>query len=393
MSISAIVVSYRPGTWLEPCLRSLIGQVDELLVMDNGSAGSAASVAGRRVGARVLRSDANRGFSPAVDAGAAIAKGDVLALLNDDALAPPGWLRSACEVLSQPSVAAVGPKIVLSGLYREILFDDAPWHAPGDPRPLGRQITSVTVDGTEVLEQAGGPGLHRVERDTEGNRWRWTAGDRPWYVPIKSKSPHADDEAVVLLNGEPAPPGRTVQLVNSAGAFLDHRGYAGDIGADCTDDGQFDLQVERFSISGCAFVTRMGTWRSLGSFAAPFYAYYEDVDWCWRARLAGMKVVYDPSSTVTHQRSASSGGKHEPWVRVMAERNRTLTMVRNGPRELAARALADRLANGPDGGVRAGVARLLPWALASRAAAARSWALSPAEVWATWAGVDAPPPE
>ena len=50
----------------------------------------------------------------------------------------------------------------------------------------------------------------------------------------------------------------------------------------------------------------------------------------------------------------------------MAERNRTLTMVRNGPRPLVAKALRDRFHNGPDGGVRAGIARLLPWALASR---------------------------
>ena len=34
----------------------------------------------------------------------------------------------------------------------------------------------------------------------------------------------------------------------------------------------------------------------------------------------------------------------------MAERNRTLSMVRNGPRPLVAKALRDRARNGPDGG-------------------------------------------
>jgi GT2 family glycosyltransferase len=203
----------------------------------------------------------------------------------------------------------------------------------------------------------------------------------------------AGDGPEVLVNGAPAPPGPVVRLVNSAGAFLDERGYAGDIGADEADDGRFDRQVDRFSVSGCAFVTRMATWKLLGPFAAPYFAYYEDADWCWRAHLAGMRVVYDPTASVVHRRSASSGGRHEAWVRVMAERNRTLTMVRNGPAGLARRALAQRARSGPDGGVRQGVARLLPWALASRAHQSRRWDVSPLEVWSTWAGTEAPPPE
>jgi hypothetical protein len=177
-----------------------------------------------------------------------------------------------------------------------------------------------------------------------------------------------------------------VRLVNSAGVFLDIRGYAGDVGSDTADDGRFDEPGERFAISGNGFVTTMATWRRLGPFAARFFAYYEDLDWCWRARLAGMTVRYDPSATVEHRRSASSGGEHQPRVRVMAERNRTLALVRNGPMPRVIRGLSDRAHNGPDGGVRAGIARLLPWALATRARSARSWQVRPEEVWSRWAG-------
>lgn len=360
--------------------------------MDNGSEGQAAADIGHKLGVRVVRSSVNRGFAPAVNEGARLAKGDLLALLNDDAVAGPNWVRAASEVLAQPAVAAVGPKIVLASPYREVVLDDAEWRAPGDWRPLGRQVRSVSVSGRDVLATAVGPGLHRLEGDGV-ERWRWTAGQRPWYVPLPEDWEEGGASPEVLVNGEPAPPGPVTRLVNSAGAFLDSRGYAGDIGADSADDGRFDAQTERFGLSGCALVTRMGTWRSLGPFAAPYFAYYEDADWCWRARLAGMKVVYDPAATVAHRRSASSGGKHHPWVRVMAERNRTLTMVRNGPRRLVAKALAERAKSGPDGGVRAGIGRLVPWALASRAHQAQRWSLTPEEVWAAWAGADAPPPE
>lgn len=390
MTSSAVVVSYRPGTWLGPCLASVAGQFDEVVLMDNGSEGAEASTVGRKMGARVFRSEVNRGFAPAVNVGASAARGDILALLNDDAVAGPDWLATATRLLSQPTVAAVGPKIVLAQAYREVALDDGPWQVEGDPRTLGRQLRSVTVDGRQVLADAVGPGLHRLEGGPDGP-WRWTAGRAPWYVPLASGAGAGD--VTILVDGEPAPPGRVVKLVNSAGTFLDTRGYGGDIGADCADDGGFDHQAERFGLSGCALVTRMGTWRSLGPFAAPFFAYYEDIDWCWRAQLGGMKVIYDPSATVVHHRSASSGGKRQPGVRVMAERNRTLSMVRNGPRPLVARALADRAKQGPDGGVRSGVARLLPWAMSTRAALSRYWSLRPEEVWSAWAGTNAPPPE
>lgn len=365
--------------------------------MDNGSPGSRASAIAVEVGARAVRSANNQGFAPAVAAGAQRARGDILAFLNDDAVAAADWVATAAKALAQPNVAAVGPKIVLAGRFREVSLPDTPWKAPGDGRSLGRQLRSVTVDGLEVLAEAGGPGLHRLEGvGTAGTGpWRWTSGPEPWYVPLRGQDQEGggQHEHEVLVNGEPVPPGPLVSLVNSAGAFLDSRGYAGDIGADEADDSRFDEPAERFALSGCALVVRAGTWNALGPFAPQYFAYYEDIDWCWRARLAGMKLVYDPAATVSHQRSASSGGKHQPWVRVMAERNRTLTMVRNGPQQLVVKALADRARQGPDGGVRAGVARLLPWALETRAKQSRQWAVRPEEVWSTWSGTGAPLPE
>lgn len=388
MKASVVVVSYRPGEWLSPCLESLSNQADEVVLVDNGSSGAVASEIGRGAGARVLRFESNTGFAPAADAGASASSGEILGFLNDDAVAGPGWLAAATKALSDESIAAVGPKVVLATRYREIRYPDEDWSAPGDPRALGRQIRSVKVNGRELLGTAGGPGLYRLETGSGGDRWRWTAGPRPWYVPL----PDADGTAEVTVDGQPAPPGPEVRLINSAGAFLDTRGYGGDIAADTPDDGRFDEPAERFAISGSAFVTRRATWREVGPFAARFFAYYEDMDWCWRARLAGKRVLYDPSATVEHRRSASSGGEHQPWVRVMSERNRTLTMVRNGPRRVATKALRDRFGEGPDGGVRSGVARLLPWAIASRARLARRWAMTPEEVWERWAGQDAAPP-
>jgi GT2 family glycosyltransferase len=380
---SVVVVSWRPGDWLKTCLASVTSQADEVVVVDNGSEGARASAIARSAGAEVVRLPQNRGFAHAANLGAARTRGEVIGFLNDDAVAGPAWLRRARELLGDRWVGAVGPKVRLAGWYREVVLEDEEWFAPGDSRPLGRRVTSVSYGGEEMLTRAVGPGLYRLESDPQtGARWRWGAGRRPFYLPAKGP----EDLAEVQVNKQPVPAGPLVRLVNSAGLFLDRRGYAGDIGAYAPDDGRFDGLAERFAVAGTAFVARRETWRQLGGFASPFFAYYEDVDWCWRARLAGMRVLYDGAAEVDHRLSQSSGGEHEPWVRVTAERNRTLTMVRNGPRSLVLSALAQRVKEGPDAGVRAAIARLLPWALATRIALAPHRRLSPEEVWAKWAG-------
>ena len=39
VSASVVVVSYRPGDWLLSCLKSVVGQADEVVLVDNGSEG------------------------------------------------------------------------------------------------------------------------------------------------------------------------------------------------------------------------------------------------------------------------------------------------------------------------------------------------------------------
>jgi GT2 family glycosyltransferase len=380
VTTSVVILSYRPGAWLADAVRSVVDQADEVLVVDNGSVDAEASAIATAAGATVLRSETNLGFTGGVTLGVGRARGDVVALLNDDATAGAGWIASARAQLADPGVAAVAPKILLAGTYREVVLDDDDHFGPGDPRPLGRMVRSVVVDGTESLAAALGAGVHALEA-SGGDRWRWTAGRRPWYV-------RADPGAVVEVDGATAPAGPSCRLVNSAGLYLRPDGYCGDIGLGAPDDGRFDDVGARFALSGTAFAFRADTWRHLGGLADPYFAYYEDIDWCWRAGLAGQRLVFDPTTSVEHRRGATSGGATDPRVRVMAERNRTLSMVRNGPRPQAGEALRARWREGPDGGVRRGVVRHLPWALATRARNARRWRLTPADHWARWAGAD-----
>lgn len=66
-------------------------QAHEVIVVDNGCTDATAEWAEAH-GARVVRSRLNLGFAGGVNLGLAAAAGDVAVLLNNDALATPGWL-------------------------------------------------------------------------------------------------------------------------------------------------------------------------------------------------------------------------------------------------------------------------------------------------------------
>lgn len=363
-----------------------MGQAVEVILVDNASEGEEASSIGERVGALVVRSSTNVGFAGGVNLGLRRATGDVVALLNDDAVAGAGWLHSAARVLSDPSVAAVTPKVLLSGYWREVTLPDEAWKAAGDSRPLGRQIRSVTVDGDEVLAELAGAGIHQLEGVPAGpvGTWRWTAGASPWYVPLGDPA-QADS---VLVNGERPPPGPVCRLINNAGSFLRTDCYLGDYGCEAPDDGRFDSPEERFAASGTALVARAETFARVGHLAGAYFAYYEDSDWSWRARLLGLRIAYDPTTIVEHRRSASSGGVTSAWVRRLAERNRLLTAVRNAPPAVAAALVARRVREGSDQGIRRALMARLPWAAATRLQMSRRWQVTPDEVWRRWAGKD-----
>jgi GT2 family glycosyltransferase len=382
-SSSVVVVSYRPTGWLDRCIESVAGQAGEVIVVDNGSEHHLATETARRHGARVVRLKENAGFAGGADAGIVAARGDVVALLNDDAVASADWLSSASEVLAEPDVAAVGPKIRLDGDFAELVFDDDTWFSAGDPRPLGRQLGSVRLDGEEVLDRL--LGVHELE-EVGGRRWRWTAGRRPVYVRV---GPGATPlEAVV--DGEGVPVRRIVSLVNSAGVYLRTDGYAGDCGDSVADEGQFEQRAERFGVTGAAMAVRAETFRRVGLLSRRFFAYYEDTDWCWRARLGGQRIVYDPSAVVTHLRGQTSGGTAAARVRYLSERNRLLTLLRNAPLPLALGESRRKLTGGGDDGVAEELWRWVPVGLAGRARQRRRWELSPREVFERWAGVDTP---
>lgn len=114
--ISVVVVSYHARDHLRRCLETLRAQSrswGEVIVVDNASGdGSAAMVAHDFEWCRLLPLPENAGFGAANNRGAAMARGDLLLLLNSDAWLADGALGLLeSRLAADPELAAAVPQL------------------------------------------------------------------------------------------------------------------------------------------------------------------------------------------------------------------------------------------------------------------------------------------
>jgi N-acetylglucosaminyl-diphospho-decaprenol L-rhamnosyltransferase len=111
MSCSAIVVTHNSGATVRPCLEALVGEECEIVVVDNASGDDTVQrieefVAWHPV--RLIANEENLGFGAAVNQGAREATGEVLLILNPDAIAEPGAAAAMLRCLQSTGADTVG---------------------------------------------------------------------------------------------------------------------------------------------------------------------------------------------------------------------------------------------------------------------------------------------
>jgi GT2 family glycosyltransferase len=79
------------------------------------------------------------------------------------------------------------------------------------------------------------------------------------------------------------------------------------------------------SVSGAAMLARAQAFRDLGGMCDRFFMYEDDVDLCWRMRLAGWEVVFCPEAIVWHAYEFEKGARKWYWL----ERNRLWALLSN----------------------------------------------------------------
>jgi GT2 family glycosyltransferase len=66
------------------------------------------------------------------------------------------------------------------------------------------------------------------------------------------------------------------------------------------DNGQYNQSQELFWATGACMFVRSSVYKELGGLDFDFFAHMEEIDFCWRAKRAGFKIMAVPNSTVFH---------------------------------------------------------------------------------------------
>jgi GT2 family glycosyltransferase len=96
--------------------------------------------------------------------------------------------------------------------------------------------------------------------------------------------------------------------------------------------GSFNNIMETDYASGCALFFHRSTIDRVGLMDERFFCYFEEADWCYRARHAGLTSYFIPDAKVWHKVATSSRGKTSPIVQYYRTRNLLLWARKNLPR-------------------------------------------------------------
>jgi len=136
-------------------LRSLADQIGvdfETIVVDNGSTDGSAELAETEFGARVIRNAENRGYCAANTQGMAAARGELIALLDNDAEAAPGWLAALVRACSKrDNIGMAASKILM-------------WE---DPRRIDKAGHLIFPDGQNRGRGTGALDRGQFDREEE----------------------------------------------------------------------------------------------------------------------------------------------------------------------------------------------------------------------------------
>lgn len=146
----------------------------------------------------------------------------------------------------------------------------------------------------------------------------------------------------------------TFEYAGAAGGYIDCNGYPycrGRLFETVEKDiGQYDSTVSVFWATGAALMVRTDVYESTGGLDPEFFAHMEEIDLCWRIKLAGHDIAAIPASTVYHLGGGTlpASNPHKTYLNF---RNNLLLLHKNLPdscrrRRLVIRRLYDTLAWG-----------------------------------------------
>ena len=94
---------------------------------------------------------------------------------------------------------------------------------------------------------------------------------------------------------------------------------------------RYGQPAEIFSACGGAAIYRKSVLEEIGLVDETHFAYLEDLDMGYRARIYGYRSFYEPQAEVVHYGSASSGSRYNAWKTELAASNSVYVIAKDMP--------------------------------------------------------------
>jgi GT2 family glycosyltransferase len=114
-------------------------------------------------------------------------------------------------------------------------------------------------------------------------------------------------------------------IIQSAGGTLDRHWQPIHNGQNEKDQGQYTAPKRVDWISGCAILVRREVIEQIGGLDERFFYYWEETDWCIRAREKGWEIWYVPQAKIWHK-GVQRDYRPSPNVTYYATRNWLLVL-------------------------------------------------------------------
>ncbi len=102
-------------------------------------------------------------------------------------------------------------------------------------------------------------------------------------------------------------------------------------GVDEVESGKYDTIEKTEFITGCMVCFDSSVVKKIGLLDEDYFLYYEDADYCERAKKKNISLVYDPSLVIWHKNAQSTGGSGSGLHQKYQRRNQLTFGLRYAP--------------------------------------------------------------
>ncbi len=369
---SVIVLNYYGEKVIESTLNSLLKMKYprnkyEIIVVDNNSKDNSKAILTKYSkdypNIKLFFLNKNFGFSKGNNVGIKKAKGEYVALLNNDCVVEKNWLGELVKTATRDKgIFAVNSKIYLYQKFINIKFNINPklipvytWLSKSDLYdksesklyylPLWKKSNYFQIE-VPFEPYKDSQIEFTILFNSRGFKFE-NISDLKNSIVFDNKSAAIND---IIINGddveykialnlsEPYTRKQSLDKIQNAGIMVFQDGYGRDIGAIVSankqfheyDLGQYDKEKEIYAACGAAVLYNRKILKKIGYLDESFFMYYEDVEISERARFAGFKTVYTPKAKVRHHHALFSK-EWSPFFIYHVEKGRLLHLFYNFP--------------------------------------------------------------